>query len=654
MRISQTHRPVGASRSSGGDARINRLSAKGLAIPTVALLALLTWSTPAQAAKGRDLTHGLLVVRAAARWARTADRSLVSGAVAYRDCKLQRRARCWSYRRALQRAGRADARAQRRLNRTIRRTGGSVRRARSSRATSKPSLTAEGNSLRWTRVGRAHAYIVERSLSGQSASYELVRGSTFTPPPLPGEVADYRVRAAGRDALWSNWISISYPQDPIPPNPQAAPVLTVSGTTLQWTAVPNVQTYVLAAAAPNGTVTYSEVGGTSAAPTPAPGETITYTIRTAVDGSAWSAPVQISFPSAVQAPSNNEGTPVPAAPEKPPATERPSASEPPPATETGQTFEAPRVSDHFEVGLVPESLESHETTLIKELGAHTVRMEAEIEAPASQLAPWVTSYASAGIRILPLAGFEGRIPTSAQARNLATWAAAYGPGGTFWKGNSLPESAAITNIEFGNETSYAYQFSNNSPEAVASRAQEYALRFKEAAEAIHAANPRVGLLAQADEGDSGSSIWVDNMFKAVPNLAQYVAGWTIHPYGPEWETRMNRLVQQTEENGAPNSIPIYVTEWGLATDNGQCLTGNYGWNRCMTYAEAATTLSRVVAEMRARYGSRLAAIYLYQAQDQSEPGVSDEREQYFGVLQNSGAPKGAYTAAVSALLNENP
>ena len=39
----------------------------------------------------------------------------------------------------------------------------------------------------------------------------------------------------------------------------------------------------------------------------------------------------------------------------------------------------------------------------------------------------------------------------------------------------------------------------------------------------------VGLLAQADDGGSGSANWVNHMFDAVPNLGTMVDGWTVHP-----------------------------------------------------------------------------------------------------------------------------
>jgi hypothetical protein len=312
------------------------------------------------------------------------------------------------------------------------------------------------------------------------------------------------------------------------------------------------------------------------------------------------------------------------------------------------------------MGVVAGSALMFERPFIQKLGAHTARMEFEINTPTSQMAPTIEAYALAGIKPLLLASFHGTLPTTAEAQNLASWASAFGPGGTLWQGKSFPAGTAVTDIEFGNETSYAYQYSDTSKasnwyalSSYASRAQTYALRFKDAQVAIQAANSKVGLLAQADDGDSGSSAWVDNMFAAVPDLAGRVAGWTVHPYGPKWQRKIDKLVSSTAANGAPGTIPIYITEWGLASDNGRCLSDNYGWNTCMTFGEAATTLGSAVSAMKARYG-RLAAFYLYQAHDQAATGTSTDRESYFGAFQSNEAPKGAYTTTVESLLSTNP
>jgi hypothetical protein len=160
----------------------------------------------------------------------------------------------------------------------------------------------------------------------------------------------------------------------------------------------------------------------------------------------------------------------------------------------------------------------------------------------------------------------------------------------------------------------------------------------------------VGLLAQADDGGTGSPAWVNGMFSAVPDLASRVAGWTVHPYGPTWQRKIDALIATTAARGAPASIPIYVTELGIAVDNGRCLSDNYGWNPCMSNSEAAATLTGVVGGMRARYGSRLRALYLYQAQDQRPESATNDRENYFGLLQSNGASKGAFTTAVQTVM----
>ena len=64
------------------------------------------------------------------------------------------------------------------------------------------------------------------------------------------------------------------------------------------------------------------------------------------------------------------------------------------------------------------------------------------------------------------------------------------------------------------------------------------------------------------------------MYTAVPDLTKYVACWTIHPY-ENWHNRLADLISQTAAHGAPSSIPIDITEWGVDSDNGRCLEYNY-------------------------------------------------------------------------------
>jgi len=318
------------------------------------------------------------------------------------------------------------------------------------------------------------------------------------------------------------------------------------------------------------------------------------------------------------------------------------------------------VHGRLQVGVVAGADLPYELPFIERLGARTARLEFAIDTPIAVMTPVVRAYARAGIRPLLLASFYGRLPTAAEAHGLGRWAAAFGPGGTAWRGGAYRAGSAVTDIEFGNETNESYQFADTADAsdfsalpAYAARAQTYARRAAAARAAIVAANPRVGLLAIGDDGGGGPQ-WVDEMFRAVPDLGRLVAGWTVHPYGPGWQSTIDDVITQTQAAGAPDTVPVYVTEWGLSSDDGRCLDDNYGFDPCMTYAGAAATLRSVLTAMRARYEGRLRAFYVYQAHDQQPAGASTSREAYFGALQSDGTPKGPYTAAVEQLLATFP
>jgi hypothetical protein len=471
-----------------------------------------------------------------------------------------------------------------------------------------PTMSVSGTTVSWTPTSGVSSYVFVRKVPGQTAQYSIVNGTSITPPVVPGTTVTYGVRTNVTGSAWAQEVSITYPATTSTDN-LAAPTMSVSGTTVSWTPVGTATSYVFVRKVPGQTAQYSIVNGTSITPTAVPGTTVTYGVRTNVTGSAWAQEVSITYPS------------------------------------TTTTSPTP-ISGTFKMGVAAGSALSYELSFLKLLGAHTARLTYGIGTSASSMASVIDAYARAGIRPLLLATFYGRNATQAEAQNLGTWAATYGPGGSFWAGKTYPANTAVTDIEFGNETSYTYQFSDNSSSTYAARAQTYALRAKDAASAIAAANPSVGLLAQGDNAQQGTA-WVTNMFHAVPDLGQRVAGWTIHPYGPNWATRIDSTINSAASMGSA-AKPIWVTEWGLSTDNGRCLSDNYGYNKCMTYGEAATTLHTALAGMLSRYGTRLGAFFLYQAHDQYATGTSTGREAYFGGLQSNSAAKGAYTTEVKA------
>jgi hypothetical protein len=433
-----------------------------------------------------------------------------------------------------------------------------------------------------------------------------------------------------------------------------APTASVSGRRIHWQHVTGIKSYVVAHKYPGHGYRYSVVENTTVIPPVLAGKTVDYWIRTNVTGSAWTPPLSISFPGqATQANSTSSapdiGSSVTSSDSSFESDSATSISQSPTSSSTA-TASSQSASATFQTGLNSGTNLALDVEGSALLGAKLVRVDFPINDTVTELEPVVASYAAKGIRVLPLASFAGTMPTSAEARALATWAKAFGPGGSFWSTHAetpLP----IESIEFGNETSSGYQYGDEAGDAsFTERAETYALRLEEAAQAISAEGLHVGLLAQEEDwtGD-----WIDGMYAAVPNLGDYVAGWVSHPYGTDWKSKFQDIIDQTASHGASPSIPIDVTEWGLSTDNGNCVTENYGWNQCMSYQEAADLLRTVVAEMRAMLAGRLGLFMLYQVRDQQPTGTTNEREAYFGLLQHELQPKGPYTAAAEELLAAN-
>jgi hypothetical protein len=580
----------------------------------------------------RPLPHSLAVASARST---QADHALVAAANSLERCLAEspkRQRHCNVYRRAVQRAGSRLAAAQRRLSRIAHTTGKAARRGGSGAA---PRLSVSGKALTWTKIGNVEVYLLVSKVPRQSPRYSVVTGTSVTPPPVPGATVRYSVRTATYWSAWSSEQSIAYGPDgkpvssqPVPSeaphgetvDTQAAPTIKVSGHTLSWSLVGHVSTYVLQSTVPGKASQYTEVSGATITPPAVPGASVHYAVRTAVNGSAWSTEVVISYPPA-------EATPPPPAPPTEPAPQ-----------ESSTTFQ-PGLNSGTTMNIdVPGSVK---------LGAKLVRLAFNVNEPTGRMESAIGGYAAAGIRVLPVAEFYGTMPSPAEAQNLGRWAAVFGPGGSYW--SSHPGSQEpIQQIEFGNETSEGYQYGDGAgSSSYRTRAEDYASRLKSAAEAISATGIRVGMLAQADDwtGD-----WVNGMYAAVANLSSYVAGWTIHPYGPGWRSRVEGLIKQTAAHGAPSTIPIEVTEWGISTDNGRCLSDNYGWNPCMSYQEAGEALTKSVGEMRQLLGSRLQDFMVYQVRDQQLSGTSTDREIYFGALQHELQPKGTFTTAVENLL----
>jgi hypothetical protein len=570
-----------------------------------------------------------------------ADRAVVSAAVRLAACQgrsVTIPARCAKLNASFQSAGRRLSAAQKRLGTSARTASTPGERL------AAPTVTLTGATLRWARVADVGTYVIVAKRAGAPDGYWVVKGTQSTPAKRPGTTYAYSVRTAVTGSAWSKTASITFPSAQAASR-QAAPVLKVSGATLSWAKVADVDSYEFVTKVPGQADRYEVLHGTSVTPPAHPGQTVRYGLRALVDGSAWATEASIAFPASGGAATGTTGSASGTAP----ASAAPSTGSAPIPTGTG----TPRAG--FEQGLVSGSAITWQLPFMQALGTKHVRMEFDINSSVATMTPIIAGYAKAGIKPLLLATFNGRTPTDAEARNLASWAAAFGPGGSARQADWAP-GTAVTEIEYGNETSQPWQYASlaNDPNwpsspAYAALAQAYAKTLKTAAVGIKAANAGVGVLAIADVPARWAS-WTDNMYKAVPDLGSYVKGWTIHPYGPGWQLAIDDALAKAAAHGAPSDIPVYITEFGFASDNGRCLTDNYGWDKCMSYDTAASTLKSSITAMRARYASRLAGLYLYSASDLSNSGATTDREAYFGALKLDRTTKGSYTNEVKAEL----
>lgn len=281
---------------------------------------------------------------------------------------------------------------------------------------------------------------------------------------------------------------------------------------------------------------------------------------------------------------------------------------------------------------------THNPFLVDRLGVRRVRHEELIATSAASLDQRFFSYRDVGIDVLYQVDIDSGL-TTAGAQNLGLVAARHGPNG----------SKSINFIELGNENTYAYK---NASSAIPAYANNYALRAKEASIAMQGTG--VGLLIQGDDGLNNSG-WIGYLFSAVPDLKTRIAGWTLHPYGPAlgsaltdgspaWttNTRCDRINSQTTAAG-DTTTPFFITEYGLATDDGLTLADNYESKLNMTYAEARTAMNEVEAVWATKFGSRLTYRSYYRDFDNSAHGATTNREAYFGVVKYDLTDKGQFT-----------
>lgn len=203
-------------------------------------------------------------------------------------------------------------------------------------------------------------------------------------------------------------------------------------------------------------------------------------------------------------------------------------------------------------------------------------------------------------------------------------------------------------VELGNETSYSYQTTNANLPSVAQAYANYAAGVRNA---FTSAGTRCQLVAQGDPAMRGTT-WIDNMFIAQPRLHTLVTGFSVHPYGPSgggagydgYNARLSGMISQLINKGAPSTTPIYITEYGIASDDGTSMVpDNYGWPVNLTYAQQSSNLIAAIRDIKARFRT-VRILSIFQAIDQAVHLADTDREHYFGVLKRDGSAKPVATA----------
>jgi hypothetical protein len=549
----------------------------------------------------------------ATRRSKASDRALVADARALKRCLATHGAEpsaCAGARHALQLAGHDLRLAERELSHVAAATAATQRKATAKSAHSSaarrdlqaPSLTVSGQSLRWTRVGGVHNYVLVRNVPGQAAQYSTVNRTSTTPPPVPGATVKYSVRTAINGSSWSSEREISYsaPSGNEPPqtvDEQTAPLLSVSGQTLSWSSVGAVSTYVLAVKAPDEEEKFTEVSGTSTTPAAVPGATVHYSVRTAIDGSAWSSEVAISFPASPTTP-----------PQPPPLVKEPEQPLPP----SGSILSSP-----MWVGVDAGGWPSSFATDIAGAASYV-----RLESPSS-----IAGWTAAGVKVIDdMAGPYNS--GGVAAVNATEWAAK-----AVAEVKANPQIAAIEVLNEPGNQWLGWGSSAGSPANAA--AYDHLLKVVHEAFVANFGSSYPLILASYDGGE-GPTTWGEEMWAAEPNVGNYINGITLHSYGGSSTTRAHSALGSRNVIEAAHAqhptVPIYITEVGWPTAVGQPPTGDsLQW----TEAEQAQNITNFVDW--ARGTGYIADVTIFNYRDY---GTND----FYGIETASGVHKLSYAA----------
>jgi hypothetical protein len=215
----------------------------------------------------------------------------------------------------------------------------------------------------------------------------------------------------------------------------------------------------------------------------------------------------------------------------------------------------------------------------------------------------------------------------------------YGVGGSFWSAHPELDASkyAITTFELGNEPYFGGM-----------SASEYADTVRPALEEVHNLGLPAKLILPSYIYGTNTK-WIDTLYQRIPNLNALFYAFTDHPYwyghapseggdGNSPFERIDTLRRKMAEHGA-GSKPLFITEYGESTAN--C------GEECVSETVQAEHLEEMIEAAATRTDWGVELLCLYQLHDWSTD--SSSREEQFGLLQEDGTAKPAYSVARAAM-----
>ena len=443
-----------------------------------------------------------------------------------------------------------------------------------SAAISAPLLRAAGSTLVWNAIPGVTSYevaTVPNPATSRDTTYRIVTGTSYAPPPVPGQTVNYGVKANVSGAQWGKEVSVTWPGGSSPPSAATAPTLTLSGTTLSWTAMTGVSSYQIATISNPSTTrntTYQTVTGTSFTPPEVRGQTVNYSVRSYLAGTSWATEVSITWP-ANNTPANNT-----------PANNTPANNTPANNTPTNNTQTPLETTAKLKVGVMNIGNYNYSpfnsAQVFSKAGVTYTRED--VGGGANVGTCNGSDYVCTALRngITPMVLFEGYADSNmtselvSLAQHLNTLAATY------------PVMNKMHVIEFGNEV---YAGTSGPKENGSTYGQQYY--------AAHAALAAAGLgdwkLLAIGTTDCyyGAQNWIPQVIAAQAAGAAGVDGWTVHPYGPMTndtsggcpagygEGWLDVVDYHTIAIKNGSNAPWYVTEVGSCLGGSGCHGGSF-------------------------------------------------------------------------------